>query len=176
MHSELVNDERLTTVGLLAEAWAALSARNRQSRRGVAAVELAVVAPVLLTLLLGLWEVGRLVEVQQVLANAVREGARQASTGQKTNSQVSQAVLQYVSDAGLSNAGAVVTVTNLTSGNDAAAANQLDHFQVQVTIPFNSVRWVLLNQITNVSQLSASADWYSMRDIPITINQNIPLQ
>ena len=33
--------------------------------------------------------------------------------------------------------------------SDPTAANQLDHFQITVTIPFNSVRWVLLNQITN---------------------------
>ena len=39
-------------------------------------------------LMLGTWEVGRMVEVSQILNNAVREGGRSASTGQYTNSQV----------------------------------------------------------------------------------------
>ena len=44
-----------------------------------------------------------------------------------------------------------------------------------VSIPFNSVRWVLLNQLTKVTTLSASATWYSMADIPLTVNTTIPL-
>jgi Flp pilus assembly protein TadG len=50
-------------------------------RRGAAAVELAVCLPLLVTLLLGMLEVGRMVEVQQVTCNSVREGARDASLG-----------------------------------------------------------------------------------------------
>ena len=49
-------------------------------RRGVAAVEFAVCLPFILLMLVGLWEVGRMVEVQQLLNNSVREGGRQAST------------------------------------------------------------------------------------------------
>ena len=37
--------------------------------------------PLLIALIYGLWEVGRVVEVQQVVYNAAREGARDASTG-----------------------------------------------------------------------------------------------
>ena len=148
----------------------------RAPRRAAAAVELAVVLPtVLLPLLLGLWEWGRIVEVQQVLDNAAREGARRASTGQKTNSQVSQAVLQYLTDTGLGTAGATVTVTNVTSGLDAASANQLDHLKVSVTLPYSDVRWTSLSLVTNsTTTLNASADWCSMRDIPFTISQTIP--
>ncbi|MCS6866643.1 MAG: pilus assembly protein [Gemmataceae bacterium] len=46
-------------------------------RRGVAAIELAFVTTLLVVpLLLGIWEVGRLVQVQQIVSNAAREGAR----------------------------------------------------------------------------------------------------
>ena len=45
-------------------------------RRGLAVVELAVVAPLLVLLLIGTWELGRTVQVYQVLNSAVREGAR----------------------------------------------------------------------------------------------------
>lgn len=56
--------------------------RNRPVRRGVAAVELGFVALLFLVpLLLGIWETGRLIHVQQVVANAAREGARVAGQG-----------------------------------------------------------------------------------------------
>jgi Flp pilus assembly protein TadG len=148
------------------------------TRRAVAAVELALLLPLLVTLLLGAWEVGRMVEVQQLLTNAVREGGRQASTGSKTVAQVKADVVNYLVRNGITSVTANdVTVTNLTSSSrpEPTQAEQLDQFQVTVSIPFNSVRWILLNQITSASQLSATADWYSMRDIPITVASDIPL-
>src|SRR5436189_915413 len=150
------------------------ASRVRASRRrcAVAAVELAVVLPLLLLLLLGVWEVGRMVEVQQLLTNAVREGGRQASTGVKSVTQIQDVVVNYLTQNGISGVTrSNVTVTNLTNAaRDPLNAQQLDHFEVSVSIPFNSVRWVLLNQITSVTTLNASADWYSMRDIPITVD------
>ncbi len=57
-------------------------ARRPAHRSGAAAVEMAVVMNlVLVPLLLGVWEVGRLVHVQQVVVNATREGARLAAQG-----------------------------------------------------------------------------------------------
>ena len=52
-------------------------------RRGTAAVEMAVMAPLVFGLLVGLLEVGRIVQINQILCNAAREGARtaQASAG-----------------------------------------------------------------------------------------------
>lgn len=51
-------------------------------RSGAAAVEMAVVMNlVLVPLMLGVWEVGRLVHVKQVVVNATREGARLAAQG-----------------------------------------------------------------------------------------------
>ncbi len=150
---------------------------RRQSRRGSAAVEFTVVALFLVPLLIGVWEVGRLVEVQQLMANAAREGGRQASTGNVNVAGVQNIVASYLTRNGIPCSASNVTVTNVTSSSrpDPTTANQFDQFDVTVTIPFNSVRWVLLNQITNVTQLTASADWFSMKDVPITVNQTIPL-
>lgn len=50
--------------------------RTNVRRRGVAAVEAAVLLPLALMLMLGTWEVGRMVEVGQILNNAAREGGR----------------------------------------------------------------------------------------------------
>lgn len=57
------------------------------ARRGVAAVETAVVLTfVLVPLLIGIWEMGRVVQVQQIVANSAREGARLAAQARTINS------------------------------------------------------------------------------------------
>src|SRR5437667_5593500 len=92
------------------------AARRSSVRRGAAAVELAFVIGLVCWLLLGVWEVGRMIEIQQVVGNAAREGARQASAGQLTDTQVIQLVRQYLQDAGIPAATATtdkVAVTNL---------------------------------------------------------------
>ena len=48
-------------------------------RRGIAAVELAFLMPLLLGLIVGVWEIGRLVQLQQIMNQAARDGARIAS-------------------------------------------------------------------------------------------------
>lgn len=152
--------------------------KHVRRRRGVAAVEFAIVLPVLILMLVGLWEVGRMVMVQQLLANAAREGGRAASTGSKSVAQVKDAVVRYLTVNGIPKVTtADVTVVNLTSGGSAepTAANQLDHFQVTVTIPFNNVRWIMMDQITSITTLSGQAEWYCMRDIPLAVTSTIPL-
>jgi Flp pilus assembly protein TadG len=50
--------------------------RNKPGERGAAAVEFALILPILLLLVLGLVEFGRAFNVQISLTNAAREGAR----------------------------------------------------------------------------------------------------
>jgi len=140
---------------------------GRHARRGIAAVELALVMSFILPpLLLGTWEVGRLINVKQMLSNAAREGARQASTGQISSAQVQQVVLNYLQNASIPTTHVVVTVSDITNaGTDVENAAQLDQLQVALTIPFADVRWIGLQLITNnSSQLSAQATWYSLKD------------
>jgi Flp pilus assembly protein TadG len=55
---------------------------RRPARRGVAAVEMAFVTLLFVVpMLIGIWEVGRLVQVQQLVSNAAREAARIAAQG-----------------------------------------------------------------------------------------------
>lgn len=148
-------------------------------RRGRAVVELAVLLPLLTILLVGVWEVGRMVEVEQHLNNAVREGGRQASRGTKNAAAVQTDVVNYLANNGITATTSMVTVTNLTSSsrNDPTQGQQLDHYQVSISLPFNNVKWIVLNKvITNAQNLTASADWYSMLDLPLTVSQTIPLQ
>jgi Flp pilus assembly protein TadG len=62
----------------------------------VAAVEFAVCLPLLFLLLFGLWEVGRMTEVTNVMWNGAREGARDASMGQANLQAVANTVLTYL--------------------------------------------------------------------------------
>jgi Flp pilus assembly protein TadG len=50
--------------------------RTRERERGAAAVEFALVVPLLLMLVLGIAEIGRIYNVQTTLSGAAREGVR----------------------------------------------------------------------------------------------------
>lgn len=65
-------------------------------RGGAAAVEFAISMPVLCLMLTGLWEVGRVTEVTQVLWNSAREAARDASIGNDNLQQVAASLLSYL--------------------------------------------------------------------------------
>jgi len=73
--------------------------RTNKRRRGVATVEFAVCLPVIAFLLLGLWEVGRMTEVQQVMWNSTREASRDASMGQANLQAVTSNLLLYLQNA-----------------------------------------------------------------------------
>src|SRR5207245_1806506 len=123
--------------------------------------------PLLFVLIVGAWEVGRLVEVKQLMCNAVREGGRQAATGTQTTAQVQQYVVNYLNTNGLSGvATSAVAFHDLTnpSVTDPTQAAQMDRLRVSVTLSYSSFRWSMLAQITNTTSLTAAADWFSMRD------------
>lgn len=154
-------------------------------REGAAAVEFGVLASfVLIPLLLGLWEVGRMVEAQQLLDNAVREACRQAASGRRSEAQVEQFVVDYMAMNGVAVNSGDVSFQNVTAptrsdprpGNSTSTTNtrQLDRLRVTVSVPVDRTRWVLLPRITSGATLNASADWVSMNDIPLTVSSDIP--
>jgi Flp pilus assembly protein TadG len=141
---------------------------RRPQRLAVAAVEFAMILPVILTLLLGIWEVGRMIEIQQILYNAAREGGRQAASGELTNAQVQDAVTDSLQTSGVPVPNVVVTVKDLdTPANDVSNANYLDRIQITVTIPIADVRWSLISLVTTPGQLmSSQVEWVTMVDKP----------
>ena len=144
--------------------------------------------PIILTLMLGVWEVGRMIQVSQILANAAREGARVAAGGYVNGTAVTVSTVQtevqnYLTAAGLPSAAATGAQTSLTClaspvWTDPYQALPLDPFTVTVTIPsgapFNSLRWNLLNKITNVSQLSTTVYWESADNSQVTVSTTLP--
>jgi Flp pilus assembly protein TadG len=162
--------------------------RSAKQRRGTAVVEAAFIMPIMLTLMLGVWEVGRMIQISQIMDNAAREGARVAAGGYVNGTAVTVATVQtavqnYLTAAGFPSAavtGSQVSVTCLatTGWTDPYAALPLDPFTVTVTIPsgaaFNSLRWNLLNQITSVNQLSTSVYWQSANNSQVTVSTTLP--
>ena len=155
------------------------SHRLTRRRRGAVAVEMALTLTFLiLPMLLGIWEIGCMCDARSTLVKAVREGGRQAATGQMTNSQVQQVVLLHLQNSGISTTGVVVTVTNLGSGTDVSMATQNDPIQVSATLPFRNVDWSLTQYYSSdaTGTLRDTSLWYSAKDVPYTVPQTGPIQ
>jgi TadE-like protein len=169
-------------------------------RRGVAVVEFAVVLPLLLLLLVGIWELGRIIHVQIVLNNAARDGARLAAqanivntTGSNTQihfktgtPNVDGAIRQYLLAAGITDhTGLVIQLQFMepAAGGGGPPQPDLDadpyigvknqRFRVMVSIPYDNVRWTSLTLI-NPSTLTAETYWQCLVDDPFTVNTNLP--
>jgi Flp pilus assembly protein TadG len=159
-------------------------------RRATASVELALLAPVLLAALFGIWEIGRLVQMQQVVDNAAREGGRQAARGDLTAAQVQTAVTNYLQDAGINTTGITFTYTDASvtpsvqrtapidvnnPAIDVSQAQPSDQIHMAVNVPYKNVRWLAINLfLSDTTMMTATADWYCMKNVPLIINTTIP--
>lgn len=179
-------------------------------RRGVAAVEFAFCLPLILLLLMGLWEVGRIVQISNVIRNGGREAARDASLAQDNLQAVATKLASFLQGA-LSTAfgqghsialkapvislpaGAAgytcwdntanqelftLAFTDISNPNitDPTGMQKLDHYQVGISVPYATIGWTGLVQITNVSRISITLDWASMVDSPFQITPALPAQ
>jgi len=110
---------------------------KRSWRRGAALVEFAVIAPIFLTLVGGMIELGRAIVVAQILTNASREGARVAGYNTtKSTSTVTSAVNTFLTSEGISGATTAISPSSLSSVADGSQVS------VTVSIPYSSVSWL----------------------------------
>ncbi|MGH3738570.1 MAG: TadE family protein [Micromonosporaceae bacterium] len=68
-----------------------MSTRSRSRDRGAAAVEFALLLPILLIIVFGIIDFGRMLNAQVTLTEAAREGARAESLGSDPNARVATA-------------------------------------------------------------------------------------
>jgi Flp pilus assembly protein TadG len=126
---------------------------HRGVRRGGAAVELAIMAPILAFFLLGAIDMGQFVNGEQVVSNASREGARVAARNDTLNvSEVESSVMGYLANSlpGVNPAtlDATVQVNVTDAAGDAIAGGDLttistgSPISVEVVVQFNSVRFL----------------------------------
>lgn len=121
------------------------------TRRGVVAVEFAVVAPILVAIVFGMIEMGRAFETQNLLDVAAREGARFASMdrdgmlagGQTSNQKLIEDVKNFLAANGIPKDKITVAVKdhqNPTSDfNLDDPTNDLKTFEVKISVPFSEV-------------------------------------
>ncbi len=73
-------------------------AAAKDRRHGTASVEFAVCLPLMCLILTGLWEVGRITQVAEVMWDSAREAARDASLGQDNLQTVTTNLLTYLQE------------------------------------------------------------------------------
>lgn len=93
---------------------------------------MAVVTPLLLTILFGIIEYGWVFSVRQTLIQAAREGARTAALPGSTDQQIEARITEQLQVMGLSNA--TIDLTRATQADPTE--------RVEVTIPYSEVTLV----------------------------------
>jgi Flp pilus assembly protein TadG len=121
-------------------------------RPGGAAVELAVLAPFLVTIMLGMFELSRGLMVKQALGAAARKGCRTGILHQYGNSDIITDATNIMRDNGFDatlfnppQIGAITIIVTDPNGktlDDSLDAPEGSTVSVQVAIPISSVRWV----------------------------------
>ncbi len=74
---------------------------NRKLKRASATVEMAIVTPILLTLVFGIIEYGWVFTVRQAMTNAAREGARVAILRGTTDTDIQTRASEYLAPYGM---------------------------------------------------------------------------
>lgn len=109
--------------------------RRRHGRRGASVLEMALVLPVLLMLSFGIVEYGYFFYVKNTVTSAAQAGSRVAIMGSSTNADVSNAVGNMMTAAGLQNSGYQLTLNPA----DVSTAAQGANVTVTVTCNWSSV-------------------------------------
>jgi Flp pilus assembly protein TadG len=126
--------------------------RSKPNRsRGASAVEMAIVAPVVVSLILGQIEASRLGMVAQLLTTASREACRVAVVPGHTQSDVQDRVNQVLSGSGIS----VGTVTPTPATWQTAPMGTA--ITVSLSVPFSQVTWLGTPYFLTTANISASS-------------------
>lgn len=124
-------------------------ASGKRRRKGAAAVEFAVVAPVFVLMLLGMMEYGRMLMVQQSLTAAAREGARLAVVDETTEAEVKTLVKSFLASSGVTD-----PTVSVTSTGTAVHGQPIT---VSVSVPFDDVSWLSSPMFLGDKTLSSTA-------------------
>ena len=106
-----------------------------QRRRGAAAVEFALVAPVALLFVLAAIEFGRAMFLQHVAVNAARIACRHAILGTSSTATAESTASQMLTAVSVIGGSTSITVNQQTD-RDVATATPGEPIQVTVSIPF----------------------------------------
>lgn len=117
-------------------------AAGRGARRhGAVVVEMALIAPFLVLLLLGICEVGQAMRVHSYLSAASRQGCATGSLPGNSNADVIEDVRNALSVLRLKSDAAKITIQVNDLVGNVAKARRNDKITVTVTIPMSAAAW-----------------------------------
>jgi Flp pilus assembly protein TadG len=108
-----------------------LFTRAGRRRRAAAVVEMAIVSPVLFTMLFGIIEYGWVFTIKQTLTNAAREGCRAATLEGSTDTAIRNTITDYLSATGLKSVDYSIELAHATTANPIE--------KVAITVPYEKV-------------------------------------
>ena len=118
-------------------------------RLGAAMVEFAVVAPLMILFTLGMLEIGRMTMVKQLLVNVSREGAREGTLPNSTNTSVKNSVDALLSQSGITGTTVSVSATSIPSSSGV-------YVTVSISVPSENVSWLSMPLFMSGRTVSAS--------------------
>jgi Flp pilus assembly protein TadG len=123
-------------------------------RRGAAAVEFAMVAPVFVALIMGTVQAGYNFEVTTKMLSSIRQSGRLATldgadhkllADQSLNSKILTDIRNSLTAEGLPGQDATVTITHADGGQSGStfdltsASNDLQYFRITVSVPYSAI-------------------------------------
>ncbi len=136
------------------------SVHARPTNKGAALVEMAVVFPILLMLILGMVEIGRLGMVAQLATTAARDGCRVAILNGKTQTHVEARINEVLESGGIEDRTIAYSPTAWTS---VKAGDSSNFVTVTVTIDYEDVTWLPMPWFLSNAQVVGSATLSSER-------------
>ncbi len=143
--------------------------QQRSERSGAALVEFAIVAPLMITLILGVLEIGIATRASTILTSAVREGGRLASMdfagkpapGETANQKVKRDIQNFITASGLNGDKVLVSVRHEGGSEDGNnfdledGDNNLKMFRIRAKIAYSDVTLFPLKRYMGGRTLSA---------------------
>jgi Flp pilus assembly protein TadG len=121
--------------------------------KGTSAVEMAIVAPLMVTLIMGGFESARLGMVTQLLTTAAREGCRVAVMPGSTADAVQNRITTVLSGSGVSVGTVTPTCPSSYTWNTAPQGTAIT---VRLSVPYSSVSWLGTPYFLNGATVTAA--------------------
>ncbi len=125
---------------------------GKRTHRGAAAVEMAIVLPLLLLLILGVIEYGWMFLKNQGVTNVARQTARVAARYEVSDAEVQAALSSAITAAGLSTSGYAMVMNPA----DTSVLEPGDTLSVTVTVPYANIRLLGVPFLPAPANLSAT--------------------